>query len=292
MPEIGQVRRELLINQHVQAGLTGCDKPRPAFCPLSLSTVPVMNAEMAEACVQSTPPSTPSAPLGPRLCLDSRLEEAFAGSVECCVCLEVARQAVQCANQHIACASCMGRCGARCPVCKASLNNAKPARLVRKLVSELRVRCRAADRGCKAVCTMATLASHEAECPLRVRLCPNGCGLSLPSGKMRAHLHSDCPQQLVSCRECKTRMYRHSKPHHLCDVCPRRGCGTRFMRSQASVHALVCAHRQVRCPRCDLTVAASARDSHACLDALKAAVKALKDRRGELKGQVGGVFWG
>ena len=90
----------------------------------------------------------------------------------CPVCLEVTKDAVQCPDQHHGCAACLTQV-TQCPECRVPIDNLPPARVVRRKVNALVVRCEFMSQGCDHQCIIEVVDTHESFCEFQPITCPN-----------------------------------------------------------------------------------------------------------------------
>lgn len=131
----------------------------------------------------------------------------FEGEVDeeliCPICsgvLEEPLQATQC--EHAFCSTCIHDWMNRqptCPIDRGPLlrKNLKPVpRILRNLLSRLKLNCNNAEFGCTAVVKLDSLQSHLQECefnPKKPILCDRGCGLTMPKDELGDH---NCVREL------------------------------------------------------------------------------------------------
>ena len=107
--------------------------------------------------------------------LELFVDQEVAEHFECGVCLNVARDPVQCSAEHIFCRACLeyailaqAEFGNRalCPYCQCAmdLKRLQPTRLAKNVHASLKIRCQFARRGCKDVVPMSTKEEHEMTC--------------------------------------------------------------------------------------------------------------------------------
>lgn len=131
----------------------------------------------------------------------------FEGEVDeeliCPICsgvLEDPLQATQC--EHAFCSTCIHDWMNRqptCPIDRGSLlrKNLKPVpRILRNLLSRLKLSCSNAEFGCQAIVKLDLLQAHVQECefnPKKPILCDKGCGLTMPKDELADH---NCVREL------------------------------------------------------------------------------------------------
>lgn len=96
--------------------------------------------------------------------------------------------------EHPFCSACINEWLARnstCPVDRQSVASSqlKPAqRILRNLLSRLKIDCDNAAVGCEAIVKLDLLAAHCLECdfnPKKPTTCEKGCGLTIPKDELK-----------------------------------------------------------------------------------------------------------
>lgn len=133
--------------------------------------------------------------------------------LQCPVCLQIMKDAVQCPNQHACCQVCRSKCRF-CPICK-NKKSPVPSLLMRQLIDQLEIRC----SGCDSMFKIDQIQNHEASCPKVKVPCKNsasGCQLRIPREELSKHAMSSCPYQVVRCSVCQIEIFRHESATHSC----------------------------------------------------------------------------
>ena len=79
--------------------------------------------------------------------------------------------------------------GSECPECKTPVNpeNLRPwSRVLRAMLSELKLRCNHVDKGCNAIVTLGSIAAHEKECKFGLQTC-KWCRESIEASSISRH---------------------------------------------------------------------------------------------------------
>lgn len=131
----------------------------------------------------------------------------FEGEVDeeliCPICSGVLENPVQAADcEHAFCSTCINDWLTRqttCPIDRGILrkNQLKPVpRILRNLLSRLKITCSNSELGCQMILKMDTLQAHLQECdfnPKKPVTCNRGCDLTMPKDKFNNH---DCITEL------------------------------------------------------------------------------------------------
>ncbi len=138
----------------------------------------------------------------------------------------MSRDPLICPKEHTFCASCirshMAQKRPECPECKIPLKpeDLLPApRILRNMLSELRISCANKSLGCGSVVALEHLASHEKTCPFSEQPC-KFCRKTYPSQLLDPH-ELKCEDRSVACS---------------------KGCGLRVFPNKVCLH-LACVYR-------------------------------------------------
>eukprot|EP00040_Diaphanoeca_grandis_P002532 m.22050 g.22050 ORF g.22050 m.22050 type:complete len:646 (-) comp13670_c0_seq1:28-1965(-) len=188
--------------------------------------------------------------------------DAVPDHLECPICIEVVKDAVQCDNQHVFCRDCLSnpvikRTGL-CPTCRCVVTQPQPSRLARNLVSDLQGHCPNTD--CNTRMKLGEIARHMTSvCELRPTQCPNhvhGCTTVVPFRHLPGH-DRQCAHKLL--------------------LCEHAGCGALFRRASLYVHLNACEWRTVDCVNdgCNVEVPFKMMDTHVDSECKFARVKCV-----------------
>ena len=115
---------------------------------------------------------------------DERFESDVPHNFHCAICSNVLKQPMQCASEeHSFCRPCILRYlqkFQRCPSCMEPLTTQtlRFPRVITDLVSQLKITCDNAERGCPDIVKLENLEAHVANCQLSPMKCLNeGCGV-------------------------------------------------------------------------------------------------------------------
>lgn len=82
----------------------------------------------------------------------------------------------------------------------------KPHKIVRNMLSELKLKCRNVGYGCKAILEYEKLEVHEeVECKFEKIECPNkeyGCPVIINRDQLEKHIRDHCEFHRVECKFC------------------------------------------------------------------------------------------
>ena len=142
-------------------------------------------------------------------------EERFASSVDrnfiCLICFNVLKDPVLCPrNHHCFCRDCITKHlenYQRCPTCADELTVktlTEPQRMVKQMLSELKIHCIYIDRGCQEIVQLQHLDQHEATCGFTPAVCTNeGCGATLNQRDLIHHESEVCEFRKLKCHSCE-----------------------------------------------------------------------------------------
>ena len=115
-----------------------------------------------------------------------------------------------CQNEDCFCRGCISEhleSDDTCPSCDDELSVESLANaplILRKLLSEQRIRCDHHDRGCQEIVQLGNLASHVAECSKAPVVCANEeCSSEMNREDQARHESEECRFRKVKCRNCK-----------------------------------------------------------------------------------------
>ena len=141
-------------------------------------------------------------------------EERFVTTVNrnflCLICFNVLKDPVLCTNNHHCfCRSCITKHlenSQRCPMCADELTEetlAKPQRMIKDYLNELKIRCVYHDRGCEEIVQLQHLDQHEDSCGFTPAVCTNqGCGATLNKRDLTIHGSELCEYRKLKCHSC------------------------------------------------------------------------------------------
>ena len=141
---------------------------------------------------------------------DARFEMALSENLHCTICSCVLNDPVMCKNEDYFCRGCISEHLENedtCPSCDEdltveSLENAPL--ILRKLLSEQRIRCDYHDRGCQEIVQLGNLASHVAVCGKASVVCTNEkCSSEINREDQARHESEECRFRKVKCRNCE-----------------------------------------------------------------------------------------
>lgn len=134
----------------------------------------------------------------------NRFVEQVDEEVICPICFNVLEDPIQINYcEHSYCKQCINEWLIEHPNCpidreKVSSRNLSPiSRLLRVLLSRLRIRCENESRGCNHVSSLETIHVHAAVCefnPKRLLVCTGGCGFVIAQDELVSH---DCTKALM-----------------------------------------------------------------------------------------------
>ena len=142
-------------------------------------------------------------------------------NLHCAICLNVLKEPMQCTrNEHFFCQPCITRHLAqtrRCPTCiePLTIQTLRPARFAKNLISQLKIRCDNAGRGCADMVKLEKLESHVANCEFGPIQCSNnGCEVIINRKDQLKHEMNDCNFRQGKCEVCgKNMAYRKRMLH-------------------------------------------------------------------------------
>ena len=141
---------------------------------------------------------------------DEQFETSVSDNLHCGICSCVLKDPVMCKNEHCFCRGCITKHlenSQTCPSCNQDLtleSLAVAPRIVRNLLSELRIRCDHHERGCQEIVQLENLASHVAVCGKAPVVCTNEeCSSEINKEDLVRHESEECRFRKVKCRNCK-----------------------------------------------------------------------------------------
>ena len=141
---------------------------------------------------------------------DARFETALSENLHCTICSCVLHDPVMCKNEDYFCRGCISKHLENentCPSCNDELSVESLANaplILRKLLSEQRIRCDHHDRGCQEIVQLGNLASHVAECSKAPVMCANEeCSSEINREDQARHESEECRFRKMKCRNCK-----------------------------------------------------------------------------------------
>ncbi|CAG9320421.1 unnamed protein product [Blepharisma stoltei] len=119
-----------------------------------------------------------------------------------------------------------------CPVCSTINTMRKPSRVLRRMISELKICCKNRKRGCEFITTLDLLESHESLCSYKVIKCGNSkfCGI-------KGTIHNFIPLDPAFIRT--NSMIREGSGYVCSEVCKREVIFDRLIHSSYIQEALL-----------------------------------------------------
>ena len=141
---------------------------------------------------------------------DEQFETVVSDNLHCAICSCVLKDPVMCKNEHCFCRGCITKHlenSQTCPSCNQGLtveSLAVPPRILRNLLSELRIRCDHHDRGCQEIVQLGNLVSHVAVCGKAPVVCANiECSSEINREDQFQHQGQECKFRKRKCENCK-----------------------------------------------------------------------------------------
>ena len=143
---------------------------------------------------------------------DRRFQKDVDENFHCSICYNVLKEPRMCRNnEHMFCLACITRNlnenSESCPECNENLtvNTLRPApRVVNNYLSELKIKCDFASRGCPEFIRLEALKTHVTNCGFAPVLCSNeSCGLEINKGERVHHESEFCEYRKVKCHDCE-----------------------------------------------------------------------------------------
>lgn len=141
---------------------------------------------------------------------ESRFEVDVSQNFHCPICLNILKEPVQCQNnEHYFCTTCITRHLRNyetCPTCmeKLTLETTRRApRIVTDYLSELKISCNYAERGCREFVPLESLEAHTKDCGFCPVECSNdGCNVVMNKQDRRHHETKLCGFRVEACHDC------------------------------------------------------------------------------------------
>ena len=143
---------------------------------------------------------------------DRRFQKDVDQHFHCSICYNVLKEPRMCHNnEHMFCLACITRNlvenSESCPECNEDLtvNTLRPApRVVNNYLSELKIKCDFASRGCPEFIRLEALKTHVASCGFAPVLCSNeNCCLEINKREKVYHQSEVCEYRKVKCHDCE-----------------------------------------------------------------------------------------
>ena len=146
---------------------------------------------------------------------DERFQHPVGHTFHCGICLNVLKDPVMCGqNEHLFCRGCVTphlMYSETCPSCMQPLtveSLREAPRTVTNLLSELKIACDYAGRGCEDFVELGNLERHVADCGFAPAVCSNeGCQLVVNKQDLLHHETNVCElRRIISCNEIREEM--------------------------------------------------------------------------------------
>ena len=146
---------------------------------------------------------------------DERFQHPVGHTLHCGICLNVLKDPVMCRqNEHLFCRGCVTphlMYSETCPSCIQPLtveSLREAPRTVTNLLSELKIACDYAGRGCEDFVELGNLERHVADCGFAPAVCSNeGCQLVVNKQDLLHHKTAVCElRRIISCNEIRKEM--------------------------------------------------------------------------------------
>ena len=146
---------------------------------------------------------------------DERFQHPVGHTLHCGICLNVLKDPVMCRqNEHLFCRGCVTphlMYSETCPSCMQPLtveSLREAPRTVTNLLSELKIACDYAGRGCEDFVELGNLERHVADCGFAPAVCSNeGCQLVVNKQDLLHHETAMCElRRIISCNEIREEM--------------------------------------------------------------------------------------
>ena len=146
---------------------------------------------------------------------DERFQHPVGHTFHCGICLNVLKDPVMCGqNEHLFCRGCVTThlmYSETCPSCIQPLtveSLREAPRTVTNLLSELKIACDYAGRGCEDFVELGNLERHVADCGFAPAVCSNeGCQLVVNKQDLLHHETAECElRRIISCNEIREEM--------------------------------------------------------------------------------------
>ena len=142
---------------------------------------------------------------------DSRFQKDIDENFHCSICYNVLKEPRMCRNnEHIFCLACITRNlnenSETCPECNEDLSVdtlRRAPRSVKNYLSELKIKCDFASRGCPEFIRLEALKTHVLNCGFSPVLCSNEeCGMEINKQDRVHHETGVCEYRRVKCHDC------------------------------------------------------------------------------------------
>jgi hypothetical protein len=202
--------------------------------------------------------------------------ESIPSGIHCSICLDVARNAHRCSDEHVFCYDCISKwlsANKTCPIDRKVLcmHSLTKFRFVQDIVNNLQIRCLSSKNSCMDYQDDPNeLHDKDLGC----------CDWNGKVADEAVHLQRDCEHVFLACtvQQCcmqirKKRMQEHINEHdlHTCAYCPsalegikaleeheliclkrvmlcNNGCGEEFVADQLQIHQSNCELQEIHCP--------------------------------------------
>ena len=204
------------LSHHLQPLLSLSALPFPSFLlfflPSSLLSFPLppsVPPSLLPLSNHTVEPVSPSTTMGYEI---TRFEDEVDEELMCTICGQVLEAPIQIRKcEHCFCESCINEWLKHHPVCPNDRNSVspmedltQPPRILRNLLSRLKISCDNKEFGCTAVVRLDRLQAHLDECqynPKRPVACDKGCGLIVPLDEVPQH---NCVRELYKMLKVQT----------------------------------------------------------------------------------------
>ena len=141
---------------------------------------------------------------------DSRFERYVDEHFHCSICYNVLKDPRMCRNnEHVFCLECITEHlkvnSQTCPECNdhLSVDTLRRPRLLTNYLSNLKISCDHASRGCPEFICVENLESHVESCGFSPVMCSNeNCGMEINKQDKDHHENEVCEYRKVKCRDC------------------------------------------------------------------------------------------
>ena len=158
---------------------------------------------------------------------DTRFESTVDRNLYFPICMNVLKDPVQCwRNQHYFCTPCITKHlkenSQTCPTCMEELTLetlGRPARILTDLLTDLKIFCDYAERGCREVIELAVLKTHVATCDFSPVKCSNDeCSTVISKRDKELHENKVCGFRMVKCDYCGEAIQHVKYKTHSCQT--------------------------------------------------------------------------
>ena len=156
-------------------------------------------------------------------------QDAFSEELKCRICHGVLMSPLECNQcENCFCMSCLQKWLKESGTCPFKCNGEpdfkmKPHKIIRNMLSKLKLRCRNTENGCEDVIDYEKLEIHEeVECLYEMYDCPEkefGCKERMKRGMIDKHLRESCQYAHIECMYCHNKYLKKEIRSHLteCD---------------------------------------------------------------------------